>query len=31
MDPFFLATSRFNRQKYDSCIELCDQLLGKNP
>ena len=31
MDSFFLATSRFNRQKYDSCIELCNQLLEKNP
>jgi hypothetical protein len=31
MDLFFLATSRFNRQKYDSCIELCSQLLEKNP
>ncbi len=30
MDQFFLATSRYNRQKYDSCIELCDKLLEKN-
>ena len=30
MDLFFLATSRFYRQKYDSCIELCNQLLEKN-
>ena len=31
MDPFFLATSRFNRQKYDDCIDICTQMLDKNP
>ena len=31
MDPFFLATSRFNRQRYDECIDICTQMLDKNP
>ena len=31
MDPFFLAVSRFNRQRYDECIEICTQMLDKNP
>jgi tetratricopeptide repeat protein 8 len=30
MDPFFLATSRFNRKKYDECITICDEMLEKN-
>lgn len=31
MDPFFLATSRFNRQRYDECVDICTQMLDKNP
>ena len=31
MDPFFLAVSRFNRQRFDECIEICTQMLDKNP
>ena len=31
MDPFFLALSRFNRQRFDECIEICTQMLEKNP
>ena len=31
MDPFFLATSRFNRHRYDECIDICTQMLDKNP
>jgi len=31
MDPFFLATSRFNRQRYDETIDICTQMLDKNP
>ena len=26
-----MATSRFNRQKYDDCIDICTQMLDKNP
>ena len=31
MDPFVLAVSRFNRQKFDECIDICTQMLDKNP
>lgn len=31
MDPFFLAASKLRRKHYDECIQLCDQLLEKNP
>jgi tetratricopeptide repeat protein 8 len=31
MDPFFLAVSRYKRQRYDECIEICTQMLDKNP
>ena len=31
MDQFFLATSKFNRQKWDQCIDICTALLEKNP
>ena len=31
MDPFFLAVSRFNRQKFDECIAICSTMLEKNP
>jgi hypothetical protein len=30
-DTFFVALSRFKRQKYDESIELCTELLEKNP
>jgi tetratricopeptide repeat protein 8 len=30
MDKFFVATSRYNRQRYDECIEICNELLEKN-
>ncbi|ELT94078.1 hypothetical protein CAPTEDRAFT_163723 [Capitella teleta] len=31
MDPLFLAYSYFRRRKYEQCVELCSQLLDKNP
>jgi tetratricopeptide repeat protein 8 len=31
MDLFFLAASKLRRKHYDECIELCNQLLLKNP
>lgn len=31
MDLFIVAMSRFKRRKYDSTIELCDQMLEVNP
>lgn len=31
MDPMFLATSFFRRRKFDECIEVCTNLLVKNP
>lgn len=30
MDPFFLAQSKYNRQKWDECIDICTTLLDKN-
>ena len=29
-DLFFLAISRYKRQKYDKALELCDEFLSKN-
>ncbi|XP_021361396.1 tetratricopeptide repeat protein 8-like isoform X2 [Mizuhopecten yessoensis] len=31
MDPLFLAYSYFRRRKYQECVEICSQLLEKNP
>ena len=31
MDPFFLASSKFSRQKWDECIDICTGMLDKNP
>ena len=31
MDPFFLAASKLRRKHYDECIDICNQLLAKNP
>ena len=31
MDPLFLAYSYFRRRKYEPCVDLCTQLLEKNP
>ena len=31
MDPFFLAMSKFNRQRFDECVDICTQMLDKNP
>ena len=31
MEKFTLALSRFNRNKYDQCIILCDEILKENP
>ena len=30
IDPFFLAMSRFKRQKFDECIDLCTEMLERN-
>jgi len=31
MDPFVLALSKLNRQRFDECIDICTQMLEKNP
>ncbi|KAI0220196.1 Tetratricopeptide repeat protein 8 [Lamellibrachia satsuma] len=31
MDPMFLACSFFRRKKFQECVDLCTQLLEKNP
>jgi len=31
MDPVFLAQSKLRRRKYDECIEICTDLLARNP
>lgn len=31
MDLFIIAMSRYNRQKYDQAIDLCNQMLALNP
>ncbi|XP_071080081.1 tetratricopeptide repeat protein 8-like [Haliotis cracherodii] len=31
MDPLFLAYSYFRRRKYQKCVDICTQLLEKNP
>lgn len=31
MDLFIIAMSRYNRQKYDQTIDLCNQMLALNP
>merc|ERR1719503_33182 len=31
MNPFFLAASRMRRRKYDDAIDICTELLDKNP
>ena len=31
MDPLWLAVSYFNRRKYDKALQLCVELLTKNP
>lgn len=31
MENFNLAISRFNRGKFDGCIQLCDKILAQNP
>jgi len=31
MDPVWLASSKLKRRKYDDCIEICTELLEKNP
>lgn len=31
MDLFVIAMSRYKRHKYDSTLELCNQMLDSNP
>ena len=31
MDPLFLAYSFYRRRKFEASVELCSQLLEKNP
>lgn len=31
MDEFYKAISLFRRKKYDDCINVCNELLQKNP
>jgi len=31
MDPLFLSLSLFRRRKLDECVEVCTELLKKNP
>lgn len=31
MDPLFMATSLFRRRKFEDCVNLCTELLQKNP
>lgn len=31
MDPLFLAYSCFRRKKYQECVDICSELLEKNP
>ena len=31
METFNLALSRYNRNRFDGCIQLCDELLKRNP
>jgi len=31
MDPFVLALSKLNRQRFDECIDICSLILEKNP
>ncbi|KAK7028963.1 Tetratricopeptide repeat protein 8 [Halocaridina rubra] len=31
MDPLFLAISSFKRRKFEKCINICTELLSKNP
>jgi tetratricopeptide repeat protein 8 len=31
MDPLFGAHSLFRRRRFDECIDICSQLLDKNP
>ncbi|KXJ22249.1 Tetratricopeptide repeat protein 8 [Exaiptasia diaphana] len=31
MDPLFLSLSLYRRRKLDECIEVCTELLKKNP
>mmetsp|Transcript_21676 Transcript_21676/g.35870 ORF Transcript_21676/g.35870 Transcript_21676/m.35870 type:complete len:504 (-) Transcript_21676:149-1660(-) len=31
MDPLYYAASKFRRRKFDDCINICTELLGRNP
>lgn len=31
MDPLFLALSNFRRRNYEKCVDICTELLNKNP
>ena len=31
VDPLWLALHKFQRRKYEECLEICDQLLMQNP
>jgi len=31
MDPMFLAMSLCRRRKYEQCVEICSEILSKNP
>lgn len=31
VDPFFLALSRARRRRFDDCVEICSDILEKNP
>lgn len=31
MDPFYLALSLFRKRKYDKCVEICTEILEKQP
>ena len=31
MEPLFLARSYLRRRKFDSCVQICSQMLEKNP
>lgn len=31
MDPFYLALSLFRKRKFDKCVEVCTEVLDKQP
>jgi len=31
MDPMFLAMSLYRRRKFEQCVEICTDILAKNP